>query len=126
MILLIEDDRQYADLMVSHLKERGLEALHKNDLLDLNPIAKISSFDLIILDYYLDYLTGGEIVNFVNNISEDELPIVIISSDSNVEKKLPKGVKLFFHKSRPMAELAEFCYQEIARMQLVKYYQGNR
>ena len=126
VILLIEDDKQYADLLVSHIKEKGFEVEHKQDLLDLNPIARISSYDLIILDYYLNYLSGGEIASFVNNISEEELPIVVISGDHGVEQKLPQGVRLFFHKSRPMRELAEFCAEEIKRINLVKYYKGSR
>ncbi len=125
LILLIDDDVSYAELVKSHFLDVGLHIVHKKELLDLNPIARIITYPIILLDYHLHFLSGREIAEFALNISEEETIIIMISADIRVKSMLPEGVKFFFHKSRPITELAYLCLKEVERCKMIKYYQNR-
>lgn len=124
-VLLIDDDVSYAELVKSYFHENNIHLIHKKELLDLNPIARISTFPIVILDYHLHFLSGREIAEFVLNISEDDTIIIMISSDDRVKSLLPEGVNIFFHKSRPIPELVGLCREEANRNRMMKYYQNR-
>lgn len=90
-ILVIEDDNQHADYIVSGLKESG----HNPDLatngMDGLHLASEETYDVIICDRMLPKLDGLAIIHALR-ASGNKTPVLILSSLSKVEERV-KGLK---------------------------------
>lgn len=118
-VLLIEDDPVYAELLRAYFQQAGLTLHVARSLIDLSPIASIQKFDLVVLDQYLEYLSGLEIAKFINELAGDFL-VILVSSDDRIVSSLPPSIKEFFHKNRPPAELVQRCLELLKRSAFIK------
>ncbi|MEO5356265.1 MAG: response regulator transcription factor [Nitrospirae bacterium YQR-1] len=86
-ILLIEDEKKIADIVIMYLKREGYEALYAQtgaeglDLMSGNP-------DLIILDLMLPDMDGEDIATTIRENSD--IPIIMLTAKS-YEKDILKG-----------------------------------
>ena len=77
-ILIIEDNKDVSLILTEMLEGEGYAVKAVLSGLDGMSEAKTDSYDLILLDMMLPYISGDEILKAVRNISE--VPVIIISA----------------------------------------------
>jgi DNA-binding response OmpR family regulator len=81
-VLLVEDDREIAELVRLHLVDLGCEVQHADDGVAGLALAQASAFDLVILDVMLPGLDGLEICKRLR-AGADYLPILMTTSKAS-------------------------------------------
>lgn len=90
-ILIIEDDKDIAQLERDYLELNGFKVTHVNNGIDGLNEANKGIYDLIIIDVMLPGLTGYEICEAIRE--KQEVPILFVSAKSDEIDKL-KGLGL--------------------------------
>ena len=85
-VLLVEDDRKIANIVISYLKNENFEVFHFTEgkkaldaLIDLNP-------DIVILDLMLPDISGEELCQDIKEVID--IPIIMLTAKSSEEEKL--------------------------------------
>lgn len=86
-VLVIEDDREIADLLQIHLKDLDCDVIKAFDGKTGLTLAVTNSFDLIILDIMLPELDGFEVCKEIRK-SENYTPILMLTSKSEEMDKV--------------------------------------
>ena len=81
-ILVVEDDRDIAQLVELHLRDMGAEVTLAHDGADALTLAQNGNFDLLILDIMLPSLDGLEICRRIRS-SERYTPILMLTARSS-------------------------------------------
>lgn len=86
-ILLIEDNRQQAELISRYLKNNNYCVINAYDGKEAIKIITMNVFDFIIVDYVIPHINGLDVVKFVKlNRKTAHIPILMISAnDINVK-----------------------------------------
>jgi len=108
-ILVIDDDSTFGMLMKALAEARGLKLDYFTSLSELGSFARIGEYDVAVLDYYLDKLTGAEIAEYFDAFFTDT-PVVMVSGNSEVKDestKWPRCVRQFVPKSRGAKEILQ-------------------
>jgi DNA-binding response OmpR family regulator len=80
-ILLVENDVDTAQVVEANLKNAGYQCLVKSETIDIIALVNEYQPDLVILDYVLPEINGGEICSTIkNNSNSSHLPVIIYSS----------------------------------------------
>jgi two-component system OmpR family response regulator len=90
-ILLIEDDRDIANYLVSGLKQEGYSVQHCADGREGLFAATESHFDLLIVDRMLPHLDGLSIIGLLRQ-KGDRTPVLILSALGTVDERV-EGLK---------------------------------
>ncbi len=90
-ILLIEDDKDIAQLERDYLEINGFEVVHVNNGIDGLKEGNKGIYDLIIVDVMLPGVNGYEICEAIRE--KHEVPILFVSAKSDEIDKL-KGLRL--------------------------------
>lgn len=85
-VLIIEDDKEINDLFSQILVQNGYQTSSAFTGLEGLSKAKMSSYDLIILDLMLPYKSGDEILREIRAISA--VPVIIISAKDTTRIKV--------------------------------------
>ncbi len=108
-ILIIDDNKDILDVVQETLAYENFEVMAKSDTTDY--IAVISGFmpDLLILDYRLGNITGGEICRQVKALPAfNSLPVIIFSAYVNKSEELfAYGCDAIIDKPFDLVELIE-------------------
>ena len=125
-LLLVDNDRLFADTFKALFSERGYEVdtLPNGDA--LWDLLRVQEFDLVILDNYLDGRSGVEILHLLNQIEEDtgwrKPPVVLLTGDSSVEMEVrARLAKTDFFLLKPchFREIEELIEQVLHRRKVV-------
>lgn len=87
-ILLADDDKLLASLLVFRLKKGGYEVHHSSNGKEVKEYLKTSMPDIIVSDIMMPYFSGIELIDYVRNELSSKTPIIIISSAGNEENVL--------------------------------------
>lgn len=91
-ILYIEDSKSVAGATVELFKNKNSRIQHVSDIDSMQSAFCEHSFDLVITDYYLkNDETGDDVISFVREYDDQDrsnTPILVVSSESNHEKRL--------------------------------------
>jgi CheY-like chemotaxis protein len=80
-ILIIEDDKDLAEIMQEFFHMLGYNYYITGGLCDILPVIKEYQPDLVILDYLLPGTTGGELCSQIRkNIPTSPLPVILYSA----------------------------------------------
>lgn len=106
-ILLIEDDPDISEFLLDYLTDCGYEIHHFPDVLDIQPLLKQIHPDLVILDYMLPVVNGGELCSQIKrNPDTSELPVIMFSAYQKVLMSVGGyGCDAFISKPFEMKEL---------------------
>lgn len=91
-ILLVEDERKLADTIQQGLFEHGYQVTIATDGQKGLDYFNGNSFDLILIDLNLPFISGYDLVNMIRNANK-HIPIIIITALNNTNHKL-KGFDL--------------------------------
>ncbi len=89
-ILLVEDEKKIADIVVAYLEKEGYQVKHVDTGSDALELLK-NGFDLIILDLMLPDISGEEICELVRK--DSDIPIIMLTAKSEEEHRI-KGLKI--------------------------------
>jgi CheY-like chemotaxis protein len=79
-LVLIEDDPTFSAIMTRCAEAAGLELESFDSLVDLGGLASLGKFDVAILDFSLEHLTGVEIARYIDALLP-KVPALLISAD---------------------------------------------
>jgi CheY-like chemotaxis protein len=79
-LVLIEDDPTFSAIMSRCAEAAGLELESFDSLVDLGGLASLGKFDVAILDFSLEHLTGVEIARYIDALLP-KVPALLISAD---------------------------------------------
>ena len=100
-ILLIDDDPTFRNLMAKVAARRGIALDAYESLLDLGSVGLISGYDVAIVDYHLEQMTGIEIAEYLKAFFA-ETPMVLVSiltCDEISEAAWPAPIVRFMNKN---------------------------
>ena len=86
-ILLIEDEKEIADIMMLHLSDLDYSVTHTGDGIDGLALALKQQWDLILLDLTLPGIDGIDICRQVRK-SNPALPIILVSARSAEDERI--------------------------------------
>lgn len=104
-ILIVEDEKNIADLIGLSLTKTGYEYECISDGMDAADMIEKNHYDLILLDIMLPGADGYELLEYIKTL---EIPVIFITAKSRVEDKV-KGLKMgaedYITKPFELAEL---------------------
>ena len=106
-ILLIDDDRDFGKLFLSHASYSGIDADYYDSLSATGSVGCLKNYDAIILDINLEKMTGFEIAEYVQAFFGDKPVILISSDDLDLRVILPACIKAFIPKKNGMDDLIQ-------------------
>jgi DNA-binding response OmpR family regulator len=84
-ILVIEDDPALSEILEDFLTDSGYEIHIVNEVLDIHPLLEKIHPDLVILDYLLPVVNGGELCSQIKrNQRTCGLPVIMLSAYQKV------------------------------------------
>lgn len=89
-ILIVEDEKPIADLIMISLRTSGYECETAYDGMQASDKLLEKRYDLIILDIMLPKVDGYELMNFIKPM---RIPVVFVSAKGKVEDRV-KGLKI--------------------------------
>ena len=87
-ILLAEDDDLLASLLNYRLEKAGYRVHWSSDGKKVKEYLESEIPDIIVSDIMMPYFSGLELIDFVRNTLQSDIPIIIISSAGNEENVL--------------------------------------
>lgn len=123
-ILIVEDDKDIAEMLSDYLNSENFEVEIANDGEEAISIYKASEYDLLLIDLMLPKLDGYELIKKIRNI--DNVPIIIITSreeEMHKTKGLNIGADDYITKPFSLAELLARIRSNIRRA--TKYNKSN-
>ena len=118
-LLLAEDDELLASLLNYRLEQGGYDVCLAHDGREVKEFLKNSIPDIIVSDIMMPYFSGIELVDFVRNELQLQIPVIIISSAGNEENVLNAfelGADDFISKPVSPSELLVRVGRELAKM----------
>ena len=102
-ILIVDDEKQVANLLRDSLSREGFEVLTVNSGENCLRLAEEEIPDLILLDVMMPGMDGGETARkLLENSKTENIPIIfltgIITKDEEIEQKGRIGGRLFISK----------------------------
>lgn len=70
-ILLVEDNKEYADKLVEVLTERGYDVFHVDNPIEGIEVFAKGSYDLVISDFMMNQLNGVRFLSTIKSIKPD-------------------------------------------------------
>ncbi len=107
-VLLAEDDELLAALLKHKLTKGGYTVDLCEDGKEVKEYLKKTQPDIIVTDIMMPYFSGIELIDFIRNEMNSNLPIIVISSAGNEENVLTAfemGANDFISKPISPAEL---------------------
>jgi CheY-like chemotaxis protein len=123
-ILLIDDDRRFAELLKKGMVAKGFSvsiASSVNDAL-LYHLETSTHIDLVITDYHMPDETGGDLIDMVR-AKRGDLPVIVLTSDNAVETyvaMLKKGGDAVIRKGDDPRVLFAWIFRLLEKHYIVK------
>jgi len=87
-ILLVEDNRQIADLVLEYLGDQGYEMDYAKDGLTASHLAVTNHYDLIIMDLGLPGIEGLELCRSFREKAGLKMPIIMLTARDTLDDKI--------------------------------------
>jgi two-component system response regulator VicR len=99
-ILIFDDDTALLEVLEIILSENGFEVTVSRPVTDIFPMVTLYQPDLIILDYLMKEVNGGELCGMLKkNLLTQHIPVIILSAYDKVIRSLGSyGCDLFIAK----------------------------
>lgn len=118
-LLLAEDDELLASLLRYRLEKGGYEVSLMSDGKKVREYLGKNIPDIIVSDIMMPYFSGIELIDFVRNKMNSQIPIIIISSAGNEENVLSAfelGANDFISKPVSPSELLVRVAKELSKI----------
>ncbi len=105
LVLFIDDEPTFANVLERHLKHQGFNTVHKSsggEALEALVNMEIRPF-AVVCDFHMPLMNGPEFVSSLRSSANfSELPVIILTSDSDIQVQLQaiaSGADLFLNKT---------------------------
>lgn len=100
-IILIEDDKEYSDVISMLLTEAGYDITIENNAFEALKTIETQMFDLAIIDLDLDTLNGIQVAELINRTNPETKIMILTGSihDEDEINALDNGVDAYVRKS---------------------------
>ncbi len=118
-LLLAEDDELLASLLDFRLKKGGYEVCLSRDGKEVKEHLAHTMPDIIVSDIMMPYFSGLELIAYVRNELQSNIPIIIMSSAGNEENVLnafEMGANDFISKPVSPSELMVRVARELNKL----------
>ncbi|MBE9600756.1 PleD family two-component system response regulator [Pedobacter sp. MC2016-24] len=108
-ILVVENDQSLIDILEEVFEEEGYRYTIFNDVLDILPLVDEYQPDLVLLDFVLPRINGGELCSQLKSVSgTQDIPVIIYSAAPKAFLSLGDyGCDLFIPKPFDLDELVQ-------------------
>lgn len=91
LVMVVEDEPEIADILVSYIRKSAMEAIHAKDGTTAMALFRLKKPDLILLDIQLPDITGW---NFLSSLrKESNVPVIMVTAfDQDIDKLM--GLRL--------------------------------
>jgi len=117
-ILVVDDDPSFGKIMRRAAAYKGADVVVCKSLEDFGSLSNFD-FDVVLMDYDLGAVTGVELTKYLERLTKDEIPVVLVSqSNQKNAHQWPDSIREFVHKGLgPFAILdALFEAHEVSRI----------
>jgi CheY-like chemotaxis protein len=80
-VLVVEDDAVFRDWVNHVLERQGYSVAHCNNGAEAMSVFSTSSFDLVVADLKLPFMTGDELAERIKTLAPQQ-PVIIVTGDS--------------------------------------------
>lgn len=118
-LLLAEDDELLASLLKFRLQKGGYDVKVMRNGKEVKEYFKNNIPDIIVSDIMMPYFSGIELIDFVRNEMNSNIPIIIISTAGNEENVLSAfklGANDFISKPVSPSELLMRVEKELSKV----------
>jgi len=108
-VLYLDDDVKMGKVMKAASEKLHIGLDYFESLTELGSVAFLKNYDLIITDYFMPAVKGGDVADYVTKLIGD-VPVVILSANPHIERvqeKWPDSVKGFVAKNDRADRLLE-------------------
>ena len=81
-VLVVEDDAVFRDWANHVLERQGYDVAHCNNGAEAMTLFSNSSFDVVVADYRLPFMTGDELAQRIKTLAPQQ-PVIIVTGDSS-------------------------------------------
>jgi two-component system phosphate regulon response regulator PhoB len=120
-VLVVDDDRMHRTVLTFNLRQQGFEVVSASGVDEALQLADQTAFDLVVTDYYMPGLTGGDLIRRLRDTEiHGDVPIVLISGkerNSDMETLYRNAHVYVFPKPcsvRKVVDTAVSCLTETA------------
>lgn len=106
-VLIVEDDKVASNMIANALRKEGFTCSQTDSAEDGLKLAKLSEYDIVVLDMMLPDADGLEVIRRLRS-AKDDVPIVVLSALNGINDKvmaLSKGADDFLCKPISTIEL---------------------
>ncbi len=109
-ILVLDDDKELLGVIKEILSLNGFDVETSAPTYEINDLVAIHRPDLIIMDYLMDDVNGGELCSIIkNDLSTQHIPVILLSAYDRIIQSLGTyGCDLFVAKP---VEFSTLVYQ---------------
>jgi len=108
-ILVAEDNKLILDTVVFKLQKEGYEVVKAIDGKECLAYLKSGTYDLLITDLFMPFISGHEIISVVRVEMKSDLPILVLSAagaEETVLKAFEMGADDYMTKPFSLSELS--------------------
>ena len=110
-ILLLADDNDFGRSMLAAAGDLDFKLDFHHSLMDLGSFAALGSYQLIVVDHYLESMRGDEVAQYVEAFFQ-HIPVLIVANDATRLEMLmqfPKCVRAILDKNTAPMRILEEC-----------------
>ena len=88
LVLLVEDNRNIAEMVTEYLEGRGFGVDYASDGLDGYRLATANSYDAIVLDLMLPRMDGIDVCRRLRNEGKKATPVLMLTARDTLDDKV--------------------------------------
>lgn len=88
LILLVEDNRNIAEMVIEYLERRGFEVDYASDGLEGYRLAHDNSYDAIVLDLMLPRMDGVQVCRKLREEAKKATPVLMLTARDTLQDKV--------------------------------------
>src|SRR3546814_10178287 len=88
LILLVEDNRPIAEMVIEYLERRGFEVDYASDGLEGYRLAHDNSYDAIVLDLMLPRMDGVAVCRKLRDEAKKATPVLMLTARDTLQDKV--------------------------------------
>lgn len=106
-VLVVDDEIDICTLLSMHLEQQGMQVSYAHTIRDAREQLGNTSFDLIFIDLNLTDGSGYDLISSLGELNRDARVVVISAYDSERQKAIQAGAKLFVPKPFSRKSISE-------------------
>lgn len=108
-VLLVDDEPEIVDMLSGFLRDNGVSLEVRYDAREAAAMLGSEHFDMVITDYHMPHLDGGELLAHLKaQPGMDEVPVIVVTADDDPDlgdRLMRQGAAWFMRKPIDMLQV---------------------